>query len=133
MVLPVFVRATSIGTTLCGIVEKIAGMPILDYLRPLLDELGISKDIWCIQTPEGRSWTGSGIMCTSRDLLRFGLFCLQKGEWNGKQWVDRQYMEEATSKQIDINTAHSGYVTDGYGYQFWMLRNGGFACCGMGM
>ena len=128
----IFHYDTAGTTTLCGLVEKITGMPILDYMRPLLDALGISGDIWCIQTPEGRSWTGSGIMCTSRDLLRFGLFCLQKGEWNGKQWVDRQYMEEATSKQIDINTAHSGYVKDGYGYQFWMVREGGFACCGMG-
>ena len=128
----IFHYDTAGTTTLCGIVEKITGMPILDYMRPLLDALGISRDVWCIQTPEGRSWTGSGIMCTSRDLLRFGLFCLQKGEWNGRQWVDRQYMEDACSKQIDINTAHSGYVKHGYGYQFWMLRDGGFACCGMG-
>lgn len=128
----IFHYDTAGTTTLCGLVEKITGMPILDYMRPLLDALGISGDIWCIQTPEGRSWTGSGIMCTSRDLLRFGLFCLQKGQWNGRQWVDRQYMEEATSKQIDINTAHSGYVKDGYGYQFWMVREGGFACSGMG-
>ncbi len=128
----IFHYDTAGTTTLCGIVEKITGMPILEYMRPLLDALGISKDIWCIQTPEGRSWTGSGIMCTSRDLLRFGLFCLRKGEWNGRQWVDRQYMEEATSKQIDISVSNSGYAETGYGYQFWMLRNGGFACSGMG-
>lgn len=128
----VFHYDTAGTTTLCAIVEKITGMPILDYMRPLLDELGISKDIWCIQTPEGRSWTGSGIMCTSRDLLRFGQFCLQRGEWEGRQLVDRQYMTEATTKQIDITVAHSGYVRDGYGYQFWMLKDGGFACCGMG-
>ena len=128
----IFHYDTAGTTTLCGIVEKITGMRILDYMRPLLDELGISKDVWCIETPEGRSWTGSGIMCTSRDLMRFSQFCLQKGEWNGRQLVDRQYMEEACSKQISNITAHSGYVKDGYGYQFWMLREGGFACCGMG-
>ena len=128
----IFHYDTAGTTTLCAIVEKLAGMPILDYMRPLLDELGISSDIWCIQTPEGRSWTGSGILCTSRDLLRFSQFCMAMGAWNGRQLVDRKYMEEATSKQIDINTAHSGYVKDGYGYQFWMLRDGGFACCGMG-
>ena len=128
----VFHYDTAGTTTLCAVVEKLAGKPILDYMRPLLDDLGISKDIWCVSTPEGRSWTGSGIMCTSRDLLRFGQFCMNLGEWNGKQWVDRQYMREATTRQIDISTAHSGYVRDGYGYQFWMLRDGGFACCGMG-
>ena len=74
-----------IGTT--HILEKLSGKPILEYMRPLLDELGISKDIWCVETPEGRSWTGSGILCTSRDLLRFGLFCLNRGEWQGRQLV----------------------------------------------
>ncbi len=128
----VFHYDTAGATALCGIVEKIAGMPILDYMRPLLDELGISKDIWCVQTPEGRSWTGSGILCTSRDLLRFGLFCLRKGEWNGRQLIDRQYMEEACRKQISSAVSFSSYANDGYGYQFWMLRDGGFACFGMG-
>ncbi|MBR2731322.1 MAG: serine hydrolase, partial [Clostridia bacterium] len=81
----VFHYDTAGTTTLCAIVEKITGMPILDYMRPLLDTLGVSRDIWCIQTPEGRSWTGSGILCTSRNLLRFGLFCLNRGEWQGRQ------------------------------------------------
>ena len=128
----VFHYDTAGTTVLMAIVEKIAGMPILQYMRPLLDALDISPDIWCVETPEGRSWTGSGIMCTPRDLLSFGQFCLNRGEWNGKQWVDRNYMVEATTKQIDITTSDHGYIRDGYGYQFWMMRNGGFACCGMG-
>ena len=128
----IFHYDTAGTTTLMAIVEKIAGMPILKYMRPLLNALGISPDVWCVETPEGRSWTGSGILCTPRDLLRFGLFCLHLGEWNGKQWVDRQYMTEATTKQIDITTADGSYIRDGYGYQFWMMRRGGFACCGMG-
>ncbi len=128
----IFHYDTAGTTVLMAIVEKLTGKKILEYLRPLLDELDISKDIWCVETPEGRSWTGSGIMCTPRDLLKFGQFCLNRGEWNGRQWVDRNYMVEATTKQIDITTSDHGYIRDGYGYQFWMMRNGGFACCGMG-
>ncbi|MCR4577812.1 MAG: beta-lactamase family protein [Clostridiales bacterium] len=128
----IFHYDTAGTTVLMAIVEKLAGKKILEYMRPLFDALGISKDIWCVETPEGRSWTGSGILCTPRDLLTFGQFCMNRGEWNGKQWVDRQYMTEATTKQIDITTADSSYIRDGYGYQFWMMRRGGFACCGMG-
>ena len=128
----IFHYDTAGTTVLMAVVEKITGMRILDYLRPLLDALEISKDVWCVETPEGRSWTGSGILCTPRDLLKFGQFCLQKGQWNGKQWVDREYMTQATTKQIDITVADSSYIRDGYGYQFWMLRGGAFACCGMG-
>ncbi len=128
----IFHYDTAGTTVLMAVVEKITGMRILDYLRPLLDALEISKDVWCVETPEGRSWTGSGILCTPRDLMKFGQFCLQKGQWNGKQWVDREYMTQATTKQIDITVADSSYIRDGYGYQFWMLRGGAFACCGMG-
>lgn len=128
----VFHYDTNATVVLCAIVEKMTGKKLLDYMRPLLDELGISKDIWCIESPDGRSWTGSGILCTPRDLARFGLFCLKRGEWNGKQLVDRDYMLQATTKQIGNYVAHSGIRTSGYGYQFWMQPEGGFSCSGMG-
>ncbi len=128
----VFHYDTAATTTLCAVVEKLTGMKMLEYMRPVLDELGISKDIWCVQTPEGRSWTGSGVLCTTRDFARFGQFCLNRGEWNGKQLVDREYMMEATTRQIDCDVADRSPTVEGYGYQFWMLRKGGFACCGMG-
>jgi len=119
--------------TLCAIVEKLCGMPMLKYLRPVFDEIGISEDAWCIKNPEGRSWSGSGVMFTTRDLAKFALFCLDKGECKGKQLVSREYMEAATSFQIG-NAENSGgdEFRYGYGYQFWMIRHGGFACYGMG-
>ncbi len=128
----VFHYDTAATVTLCGIVEKLSRKPMLSYMRPLLDEIGFSKDAFCVKTPEGRSWTGSGILCTPRDLARFGLLCLRRGAWGGKQLVSRAYMEEATTYQIDTTVSHSGLGPGGYGYQFWMLKDGGFACCGMG-
>lgn len=129
----VFHYDTAATVTLCAIVEKLTGMPMLTYMRPVLDAIGFSKDAWCVQTPEGRSWTGSGILCTTRDLVRFGQLCLQRGAWKGQQLVDRDYMEAATSLQIDTSVSDSRVGGPaGYGYQFWMLKNGGFACCGMG-
>ena len=128
----VFHYDTNATVVLAGIVEKLTGKKVLEYMRPLLDELGISKDIWCVKSPDERSWTGSGILCTPRDLARFGLFCLNRGEWNGKQLVDREYMMQATTKQIGNYVAHSGIRTSGYGYQFWMQPEGGFSCSGMG-
>lgn len=127
----VFHYDTTATTTLCAVIEKITGMKMLDYMRPLFDELGISKDIWCIETPDGRSWPGSGILATTRDLAKFGLFCLHGGEWNGKQLVSREYMSAATSKQISTYVSDWSANRPGYGYQFWMI-DGGFACCGMG-
>ena len=123
---------TSATNVLCAIIEKLNGKPILEYMRPVFDEIGISKDIWCIKSPDGRSWTGSGIMCTTSDFARFALLCMNKGKWNGKQLISREYMEAATSAQIDNGTRNGPELQFGYGYQFWCLRDGGFACNGMG-
>ena len=124
---------TAATVVLCAIVEKLNGEPLLEYMRPVLDEIGISKDIWCVRSPDGRSWTGSGILCTTQDFARFALFCLNKGQWNGKQLINREYMEEATSSQIDNSARNQrSELRFGYGYQFWCLRDGGFACYGMG-
>ncbi|MDY4139849.1 MAG: serine hydrolase [Eubacteriales bacterium] len=122
---------TSATVTLCAVVEKLAGKPLLEYMRPLLDKLGISGDAWCIQTPEGRSWAGSGILFTTRDLARFAQLCLHMGESNGKQLVSRNYMLQATAEKIDNYVSDFGLARCGYGYQFWMIKDG-FACCGMG-
>lgn len=128
----VFHYDTAGTVTLCALVEKIAGMPLLQYLRPVFDAIGIGEGVRCIKTPEGRSWTGSGIFLTPRELMRFAEFCMRLGEWNGTQWIDREYMRQATSRQIDNSVSESGYRMDGYGYQFWMLKEGGFSCYGMG-
>ena len=129
----IFAYDTAATTVLCAIVEKLSGMTMLEYMRPVLDEIGFSKDAYCIQTPEGRSWTGSGIMCTTRDLARFALLCVSGGEWNGKQLISREYIREATSWQIDSSVYGDGVEGRyGYGYQFWRIRKGGFAMNGMG-
>ena len=122
---------TAATVVLCDIVEKLNGKPILEYMRPVFDVIGVSEDIWCIKSPDGRSWTGSGIMASTQDFARFALLCLNKGEWNGKQLVSSDYMEAATSAQID-NSSRQGELRFGYGYQFWCLRDGGFALNGMG-
>ena len=124
---------TAATTVLCAIVEKLSGKTMLEYMMPVLEQTGFSKDTYCIETPEGRSWTGSGIMCTSRDLARFALLCTNGGKWNGKQLLSRDYVNEATSLQIDTSiSADYMEMRYGYGYQFWRLRKGGFAMCGMG-
>jgi len=72
-------------------------------------------------------------MCTTRDFARFALLCLNKGEWNGKQLISHEYMDAATSFQIDNSARGVGTeLRFGYGYQFWCLRDGGYACYGMG-
>ncbi|NMA94647.1 MAG: serine hydrolase [Clostridiales bacterium] len=116
------------------IVERIAGMPFLEYMREgLLDHIGFSEDAWCIKAPEGYSWGGSGVMATTRDLAKFALVFLNEGKYNGKQLISKEYIKAATTKQIDNNPDSTNYPwNNGYGYQIWIMKDGAFSFRGMG-
>lgn len=132
----IFNYDTSATTTLCVLVERLVGKPFLEYLKDkMLRELGFSEEAWCVETPEGYSWAGSGVQCTTRDLARLALVFLNEGCVNGKQYLSREYVKAATSRQIDNCTL--GQTSDldgnGYGYQIWMTREGSFSFLGMGV
>jgi len=132
----VFNYDTSGSYVLNVLVERITGKPFLEYLKDkMLRELGFSEEAWCIKAPEGNSWGGSGVICTTRDLARLALVYMNKGTIGGKQYLSREYIEAATSKQIDnAPTGHKDYMHgNGYGYQIWILKDGAYAFCGMGM
>lgn len=120
---------TSATVTLTTIVERISGMPFLEYMRPfLLDPIGFSADAWCIQCPEGTSWGGSGVICTLKDMAKVAWVCMNGGRWGQRQLLPEGYVQAATSKQID-NSLGGNW---GYGYQIWREQNNGFAFRGMG-
>lgn len=119
-----------------ALVEKVTGMKLLDYLRSrCLDEIGFSKEAHCLTAPGGYSWGDSALICTSRDQLLFGRLLAKKGEWNGKQLLDRNAVETACSKLVD-NYGDDGlavhtYDNTGYGYQIWRIHGRAFGFCGM--
>lgn len=119
---------------LCAIVERVTGKPFLEYMKEkALSEIGFSDDTYCIKTPGGHSFGDSGVMCSSRDLLTFARFVMNKGEWDGKQYMSREFLEDATKKQVsNANTTEVTYGTYGYGYQIWKAPRDGFAFVGMG-
>ena len=83
--------------------------------------------------PGGYSFGDSALMCTARDLLLFARFVMNKGSWMGKQYIKKELMEQAITKQVDNDlTSVMGYGSYGYGYQIWMNQGGGFSFVGMG-
>ena len=125
----VFQYDTGGTVVLTALVERLSGQSLLDLMRPrFLDPIGFSPDAFCIRTPEGGAWGGSGVVCTLRDLSRVALACLNGGMWGNEQVLPPQYVRAATAKQID-NTLTGNC---GYGYQIWREPGNGFAFCGMG-
>ena len=125
----IFAYDTAATVVLTALVEQLAGKPFLDYMRPrFLDRIGFSADAWCVRTPEGGSWGGSGVICTLRDMASVDLACLNGGLWGAERVLPEAYVRAATAKQIDNSLSGN----DGYGYQIWREKANGFSFRGMG-
>lgn len=125
----IFSYDTAATVVLTALVEQLAGMPFLDFMRPrFLDRIGFSADAWCIRTPEGVSWGGSGVICTLRDMAKVALVCMNGGRWGEEQVLPEDFVREATANQIDNSIRGSA----GYGYQIWREAENGFSFRGMG-
>ena len=130
----IFEYNTTCTVMLCVILERVTGQTFVDYLRPrVFEKLGMSPDIQCVRTPCGHAWGGSGVLCSARDFAKFAYLCMHMGELDGVQILPRDYMEEATAYQIDNTLNEDNWEhQQGYGYQLWRSRGGGFSFYGMG-
>ena len=131
-----FLYNTMGSYVLSSIVTKVTGQTALDYLKPrIFEPLGIENPRWD-RSPEGNSLGGDGLYLRTEDMAKFGQLLLQKGNWNGKQLIAREWIEEATSKQIsNENEDHAKIGPDwkeGYGFQFWRCRHNAFRADGAG-
>ncbi len=120
---------------LCTLVEKVTGKPFVEYLKEkVFDEIGTWKNAYALQCPGGHSWGDSGVMCTVRDLWHFARFVLNGGTWNGKRYLNEEYLKKATTPSVPNNPYGftDWHGMQGYGYQFWGAPRGCFCTHGMG-
>ncbi len=119
---------------ICALVERLTGMPFMDYLRQkLFDKIGVSNEAHCLKCPGGHSWGDSAVLCTPMDLAKVARFTLNKGAWNGNQLLNADYVTAATGKQIDNNVLGiNACNTQGYGYLFWRTWQDSYFFNGMG-
>ena len=119
------------GTYLVSaMVQKVTGMTIRDYLIPrLFEPLGMmnedgSAPKWD-SSPDGINVGGWGLWLSTKQIAPFGQCLLQRGLWDGKQILPREWLDRATTYQIDNGNGDHPHDHDwnmGYGYQFWMCK-----------
>lgn len=125
----------TMGTYLIGrMVSKKTGLSLRDYLMPrLFEPLGIQKPQWdCC--PMGYNLAGYGLHLSVTDLAKTAQLLLNRGVYQGRRLLSEDYLSRACVKQIDnYNPDQPDHAdwTQGYGYQFWMARNGRFRGDGM--
>ena len=124
---------TSSAHTLSALVERLSGMPMLDYLKEKLSVLEFSDESYMLTDPFGVSMGGSGLVALPSDLLKFGYLLSHDGNIDGTQLVSASYIKTATSHLSDTRiTAPLPSEACGYGYQIWRSEKNGFVCYGMG-
>lgn len=123
---------------LSAIIQEVSEKTLLEYLQPrLLGPLGIYGVEW-EESPTGVNTGGWGLHIKTEDMAKLGQFLLQKGKWDGKQVLSEQWIEEACSVKVkqrpfwvspeaDLDESDWG---QGYGYQIWRNRPGGFRADG---
>lgn len=125
---------TSSTHTLAALVEKLSGMSMLDYLRTkCLDRIGFSKEAFILTDPNGVSMGGSGLCATPMDILKVLVLIANDGCWEGEQLLPAQFIKDAKKRHSDPY-GKQGTLEElqGYGYQIWTTRYGGYVLFGMG-
>ena len=131
-----FLYNTGATYMLSAILQKITGQSLMQYLRPrLFDPLDIEGEDWETD-PQGINTGGYGLRVRTEDIAKFGLLYLQKGQWKGKQILTPEWIQQATGSQIVSNSSNPTRPREeddwaqGYGFQFWRCRPGGYRADG---
>ncbi len=119
---------------LSAILTQITGKSACDFLREkILSKLGITNCYW-EEDRCGRSTGGWGMHISTEDMAKFGQFILDKGVINGEQILSSEWIDMATSVQIETAPVYSKSRTEncqGYGFQFWMCTHDAVRASGL--
>jgi CubicO group peptidase (beta-lactamase class C family) len=111
---------------LARMVERVSGRRLEDLLdERLFVPMGIDHAVWD-RVASGVAFGFQGLHLTTEAVAAFGELLRRGGAWGDRQLVPREYVERATSRQVDV-VAPEGEAPSsarGYGYQFWMSRHG---------
>lgn len=112
---------------LSPILQQATGMTALEFARKnLFKPLGIQESIWSTD-PQGHNRGSEGVYLHPRDAAKIGYLWLNRGQWEGKQIVSRDWVENSVKAQIKTGEG------DDYGYGWWVTpENGVYTAAGRG-
>lgn len=100
--------------TVGRIIEKQVQMPLPGFARhTLFAPLGITQFDWHFQPDSSSAETYCQLSLRPRDMAKFGLLHLNKGQWNGKRIISQAWVDTSL-------TNHSTIQNTAYGYLWWL-------------
>jgi CubicO group peptidase (beta-lactamase class C family) len=127
-----FLYNSGAAHVLSAIIEIATGRTEKEYAREkLFTPLGIDEFYWLADSM-GRNFGNSWLKLRPVDMVKFGYLFLNKGLWNGRQTVPKDWVEKSTMRHMDTRGTMNIAEDDGYGYLWWMNSFGGFSAHGFG-
>jgi CubicO group peptidase (beta-lactamase class C family) len=101
---------------LSPILQKATGMSALEFVQQyLFGPLGIREVKWATD-PQGYNRGSEGAYLHPHDMAKLGYLWLNKGLWEGKQIVSRQWVEDSIKPHMKTGD-------DDYGYGWWIATD----------
>ena len=118
----------SVGSTMLGaIIRQKTGKTLHAFLSEhLFPKIGIDPEhLGWMRLPDGMEIGGSGLFATLEDNLRLMKLYLDGGVCDGERILSEEYVQLATTCQIDNGPGPSPEASSGYGFQMWMCSRPG--------
>ena len=115
------------------LVRRVSGQSLVTLLQEnIWNELGMEGDAAWITDSSENAFALGGLNVRTSDYARFGRLLLNNGDWNGKQLVSENWIQQSTVAGAPY--LESGVDKLGYGYQIWLPQEaieGEFFCVGI--
>jgi len=119
-----FNYATGNSMVLGEIIKNASHMNIDEFsMTYLFEPLGIDSSHWAIRYENGVIEAGGSLELTPRAMLKIGILFLNKGVWDGKQIISKEWIEKSARSYGDnqgINIPGVGSGKNGYSYSWWI-------------
>ncbi|MFC4244934.1 serine hydrolase domain-containing protein [Gryllotalpicola reticulitermitis] len=121
-----FLYNSGASFVLSALITSRTGQSPRDFLTPrLFDPLGIETPPWEANS-RGIQYGASGLRLTTEDVAKVAQLYLQGGTWQGRQLLSRSWIESATAAQVSNGSDPDSDWSQGYGFQIWRSRHGGY-------
>lgn len=97
--------------TLGRIIEKTTKQTVPEFAKQyLFNPLGIKNYVWNFKPNKSSVETFCQVYLTSREMAKFGLLYLNKGNWNGNQIISKEWVEQSLQKHAVVQGVNYGYL-----------------------
>ncbi|SEM32678.1 hypothetical protein SAMN05421856_102418 [Chryseobacterium taichungense] len=111
-VIGIFSNALKLNVTvnLIYLKEDMLMEPVNPMAINLFKPLGIDNYVWNFEPTKASAETFCQLYLTPREMVKFGQLYLNKGNWNGKQIISSEWVEQSLKKHSVVQGVNYGYL-----------------------